>query len=181
MFLSCENPPHATEAIHACAHTNTTVSWDTVARNFASYPHSVPIWELRARLAIHHLSTGKPGSAWKNNERKCSRNNKLSVPGLPGHISITPKRWIFSKQKIRPQYILSLLKRQGVFLATRPRFCGDFIVLEIKIEHVRLFVGLAEINKTFYFVMPLHFGATDRLGSEVHFFSPAIYLFGKTP
>ena len=56
-------------------------------------------------------------------------------------------------------------------------------MLEIKIEHVRFFVGLAEISKISYFVIPLHFGATDRLGRRFIFsrrrYNSSLFVFSK--
>jgi hypothetical protein len=46
-------------------------------------------------------------------------------------------------------------------------------VLEIKNDLVRLFVGLAEMDKISYFAEHSHFGATDRHCGADHFFSLA--------
>jgi len=51
----------------------------------------------------------------------------------------------------------------------------SYIVLEIKIKHVRFIAGLAEMNKTPYFTGFSHFGATGRHGGVLHFFSPPQY------
>ena len=50
--------------------------------------------------------------------------------------------------------------------------CHLNIVLKIKIERVRLFIGLAEMSKITISQVFLHFGTTDRLVSAVHFLSP---------
>ena len=55
-----------------------------------------------------------------------------------------------------------------------------FIVLAIKIKRIRLFAGLAEMNKISYFVGLSHFGATDSRCSEDRFFSQSQYFAKKS-